>query len=53
LEIDLGDVARVATLAFHHPDPFDRLLAAQALEREIAIVSHDPVLAKYGVRRLW
>lgn len=36
--IEIGDVARVATLPFHHRDPFDRLLAAQALEREFAIV---------------
>ncbi len=53
LPIDLDDVARVATLPFHHRDPFDRLLAAQALSEELTVVSADPVFRKYGVKRVW
>lgn len=53
LPIDLGNAGDVARLPFHHRDPFDRLLAAQALGEELAIVSADPVFAKYGVRRVW
>ena len=53
LEIDLADIARVATLPFHHRDPFDRLLAAQALDGDLAIISADPVFRRYGVRRVW
>jgi PIN domain nuclease of toxin-antitoxin system len=53
LAIDLGDVARVAALPFHHRDPFDRLLAAQALDGDLAIVSADPIFRRYGVRRVW
>jgi PIN domain nuclease of toxin-antitoxin system len=53
LAIDIAHVARVARLPFHHRDPFDRLLAAQALEEELAIVSRDPVFKSYGVRRIW
>jgi len=53
LAIDLKHTARVATLPFHHRDPLDRLLAAQALEEELAMVTADPVFAKYGVRRVW
>lgn len=53
LAIDLKHAARVATLPFHHRDPFDRLLVAQALEEDLAIVSADPVIAKYGVNRVW
>ena len=48
LPIEIGDVARVATLPFHHRDPFDRLLAAQALEHGI-----DEAFDQYGVMRLW
>jgi PIN domain nuclease of toxin-antitoxin system len=44
---------RVATLPFHHRDPFDRLLAAQALEEDCAIVSANKVFRKYGVKRIW
>ena len=45
--------ARLIGLPFHHKDPFDRLLAAQALAEGIAIVSADEVFDQYGVRRIW
>jgi PIN domain nuclease of toxin-antitoxin system len=53
LPIDLKHVARVATLPFHHRDPFDRLLVAQALEEGLAIVTADPVFGEYGVSCVW
>lgn len=53
LGIDFRHVARVATLPFHHRDPFDRLLAAQAIEERCSIVSADPMFRKYGVKRIW
>lgn len=53
LDINFRHVARVAALPFHHRDPFDRLLAAQAEEEKLAIVSADPVFQSYGVKRLW
>jgi PIN domain nuclease of toxin-antitoxin system len=53
LAITLPHAARVAALPRHHRDPFDRLLAAQALEESLDIVSADRVFARYGVRRVW
>jgi PIN domain nuclease of toxin-antitoxin system len=53
LPIEIGHVARVANLPFHHRDPFDRLLAAQALEEGVAIISSDEVFERYGVTRVW
>lgn len=53
LPVSVAHAARVASLPFHHRDPFDRLLAAQALEERIAVVSRDAVFRKYGVRRVW
>lgn len=53
LEISFRDTARVAKLPFHHRDPFDRLLVSQALEEDLAIVTSDPVFAKYGAKRIW
>jgi PIN domain nuclease of toxin-antitoxin system len=53
LAITLSHVARVAALPFHHRDPFDRLLVAQAVAEGLTIVSADPVFQKYGVRRVW
>jgi PIN domain nuclease of toxin-antitoxin system len=45
--------AMVIGLPFHHKDPFDRLLAAQALVEKISLVSNDSALDAYGVTRLW
>lgn len=53
LPIQLRHTARAGTLPFHHRDPFDRLLAAQALDEDLAIVSADPIFRKYGVKRVW
>jgi len=53
LDIDFRHVVRTAAMPFHHRDPFDRLLAAQALEEELTLVTGDPVFRKYKVRRLW
>jgi len=40
-------------LPLHHRDPFDRLLAAQALDLRIPILSRDRVFDLYGVQRIW
>jgi len=53
LPVEVRHAARVARLPFHHRDPFDRLLAAQALEEHLAIVSADPIFKRYGVKRIW
>lgn len=53
LPIELRHVARAGTLPFHHRDPFDRLLAAQALEEKMSLVTADPVFRRYGVKRVW
>lgn len=45
--------ARVEALPWHHRDPFDRLLAAQALVERCPIVSRDRVLGRYGVDLIW
>jgi PIN domain nuclease of toxin-antitoxin system len=53
LPIDLRHAGDTARLPFHHRDPFDRLLIAQALSEDLTIVSADPVFGKYGVKRVW
>jgi len=37
----------------HHGDPFDRLLAAQALRERLVCVTRDPAFANYGVTEIW
>jgi PIN domain nuclease of toxin-antitoxin system len=41
-------------LAWHHTDPFDRQILAQALAEDIPIITSDKVFALYeGVRVIW
>ena len=44
---------RVATLPWHHRDPFDRMLAAQALSDSLTLVARDTVFDAYGASRVW
>ena len=53
LEIRLPHLGRLASLAKHHRDPFDRLLVAQALEDQLAVITADKLFTKYGVKRIW
>jgi PIN domain nuclease of toxin-antitoxin system len=46
-------LAAVAALPFHHRDPFDRLIAAQAMTEGVPVVSADAAFDPYGVTRLW
>lgn len=36
-----------------HRDPFDRLLAVQALGERVPVVTRDPAFAAYGVPTIW
>jgi len=50
--LEAADSLLAGTMEWPHRDPFDRLLAATALRRSIAIVSADPVFDAV-VARLW
>lgn len=43
----------VRALPFVHHDPFDRLLAAQAVCEHATMVSADAVFDAYGIARVW
>lgn len=53
LSVTLAHTDRLAALPPHHADPFDRLLAAQALTEQAVLVTHDRAFAPYGVQALW
>jgi len=40
-------------MPFHHRDPFDRLLIAQAITKEIPIVSRDSTFEEYSAQLIW
>ncbi len=53
LAIDTAVALRAARFASSHLDPFDRILAAQALAEDIPILSLDRKLDSFAVRRIW
>ena len=53
LTITVDDAVRAGTLPGPHRDPFDRILIAQALSRNLVLVSIETLFDQYGVRRLW
>ena len=53
LDIKLAHLDLIERLPFHHKDPFDRLLIAQAQIEGFVIVSVDAAFDAYGANRLW
>jgi len=53
LPILLPDVLALENLPLHHKDPFDRLLIAQAMRKEMPIISKDELLSVYDVMVIW
>lgn len=53
LPIERTHCRRSGRLPLHHRDPFDRLLVAQALHENLAIISGDEAFDAYGVTRVW
>ncbi len=50
LHISITDARTAGSLPRHHRDPFDRMLVAQALARDLTLVSRDRLLTSYGVK---
>ena len=53
LPLQADHIYKVSELPFHHRDPFDRLLIAQALHEQMVILGSDAAFDAYGVTRLW
>lgn len=53
LPITVEHTVMLASLPWHHRDPFDRILAAQAQVESIPIISNDRDLEAYGISILW
>jgi PIN domain nuclease of toxin-antitoxin system len=53
LPLDPRSAERAGRLPGPHRDPFDRLLVAQAITADLALVSNEIAFDVYGVRRLW
>lgn len=53
LPIAIKHTTAVISLPFHHRDPFDRILIAQAIEENMSLVSIGTAFDKYSVTRIW
>ena len=53
LPISIPHLLTFANLPWHHRDPFDRILVAQAMTENIPIISVDKALDAYPVERIW
>ena len=53
LAIRAEHAVRVANLPWHHRDPFDRLLVAQAQFETLPILSRDAAFDAYSIERIW
>jgi PIN domain nuclease of toxin-antitoxin system len=53
LAIEFPHALKVAELADHHRNPFDRILIAQAMVENMALVSGDDKFNMYPVPVIW
>ncbi len=53
LPIRLDHLTTLTSLPFHHRDPFDRLIVAQAVVEEMPVLSGDSAFSRYPARLLW
>ncbi len=52
LPLEPESMMRAARFEDKHGDPFDRMIAAQAIQHHLPVLSTDPRLDAFGVRRL-
>ena len=57
LHINFDHTVLVNTLPFHHRDPFDRMIIAQAVTENINIIGTDQIFETYlkdqNIKRIW
>lgn len=53
LPITIKDITEIIALPFHHRDPFDRILVAQAIRINCPVIGRDEAFDLYGITRHW
>lgn len=53
LSLDPRHLFTLTDLPFHHRDPFDRLIIAQAMSEGMPVLSGDEEFQKYPVQTVW
>jgi len=49
IDVSIEDCKRIENLPPHHRDPFDRMIIAQAIENNLAVMTSDKVFSEYDV----
>lgn len=53
LPINSEHILYLASLTFHHRDPFDRIIISQAKEEELSLISKDMWFNNYDIDVIW
>ena len=53
LRIRLNHLTSLTMLPFHHRDPFDRLILAQAMVEDVPVLTGDSAFSSYAAQILW
>ncbi len=53
LPITVNQILMNSKLEYHHQDPFDRIMIAQAITENLTIISKDSQFDKYNVPIIW
>lgn len=52
LPITMNHLSAFKTLPFHHKDPFDRLIIAQAIVENLPIITSDTIFDRYDIETI-
>lgn len=53
LPVSVSHGLLAGSLLGEHRDPFDRMIAAQAIHDDLTVITRDPALAALGCRTFW
>ncbi len=53
LPVEIDHCIKAGELPFHHRDPFDRMLIAQAMSEDLSILTRDSQFSGYEINCIW
>ena len=53
LPVETPALLHLLTMPFHHKDPFDRIIIAQAFTENVILLSNENIFDVYKARRIW
>ena len=53
LPLNFSHILQYTQLELYHRDPFDRIIIAQSIVENLAIISKDKKFDEYNVKRIW